>query len=1164
MKQKNIKALFSASVLSALAVVFCPSSGQAQSVIFPQLAQPGMAVMDNPEEGVWVLSNALLTARYVMDDGKLRFGGCEEMDLEAGTELFEVSFGSNGSKTVRASDMTIQSIKTKELKGDPDAVKGSDRFDGKALEVTYGYKYSTSNITVVWRAVLRDGSHYLRTEMEIHTDKDVQFFNLTPMRYDVNTTTAGCTPEVVGNTRGAVVVSDKLFAGLETPMGKNTAGNSSDEPEGTVIQTFKDTWSGAGSWTLLAEDEVPKRVNEVGYYYPDVRYKQKSIVLKDKGTFRTEILYASGSHRLNICGVDLIDADGNVAASDYHFGFTGSQKENNVYSFQVPYAGSFKVRYLVETRTETITSSGNITMTLSVKEGSEEQDDAIVPVKGVWSRATTLKANDDWKVSSVVGLVAPGQQRRSFLAYSERERAVPWRAFPCYISWYELNIDRNNAPAPSYKGNMTIDQCVDVMNHWQSDFYDRFGTAPKAFVWDDGWDSYGTWTFSPNFPNGFREIDDLARGMQTGIGAWLGPVGGYGQSGNYRRQYWTSKGQKMELSNPNYYKVFKDAAKNLTVDQGYDFRFFKFDGISGQFSATGPDAGTVGEENAEGIIRLERFVREELKEDIFFNTTVGTWASPFWYHFTDATWRQENDYGTIGNNKTDRENWITYRDRLVYQNYVQNSPICPINTLMTHGFILSTHGAVSKSMDYEAVRRELRCAFACGSGMVELYNDYALMNSINGGLLWKDLAECMAWQEENADVLPDIHWVGGNPWDGSKANVYGWASWNGRKSTLALRNGANNAQTFKTTLRKALDIPDYVKGTIQLRKAFAIQDQLRGLTENTPIDIDEELTLTLPASSLFVFSGAEGDAEAVRVEHISLDKDLYELSVNHDFIPVAHISPLNAWNKAVAWECSDPSVATIDSKTGLMKTLKKGTCTITATTEDGGMKATATVVIDVPDYNVSFDKDANASRSDRYLNSVGIAIGSDKQTASVNQNHKPYQKLEDVFTCAPGEIVTPSVNWKGSWMHSYVYIDLNQNKQFDVTKSTDDEIVSFTYYAGKNSKGASAAQDCGVGSLPSFTAPAKEGEYMMRFKIDWNCIDPAGNTDSNNLIISNGGSITDIILRVNEETDITNPTNRDSSTAVLFDLQGRSVSTPTQGIYIRSGKKVLIGKGSRE
>ena len=78
-------------------------------------------------------------------------------------------------------------------------------------------------------------------------------------------------------------------------------------------------------------------------------------------------------------------------------------------------------------------------------------------------------------MSSVVGLVAKNQPRRSFLAYSERERAVPWRAMPAYISWYELNIDRNNDR--NYTGNMHDYQCEDVVREWKKQLYDRYKTT---------------------------------------------------------------------------------------------------------------------------------------------------------------------------------------------------------------------------------------------------------------------------------------------------------------------------------------------------------------------------------------------------------------------------------------------------------------------------------------------------------------------------------------------------------------------------------------------------------------------------------------------------------------------------------------------------------------
>ena len=672
----------------------------AQAVIFPQKKQPGVAKITQKSNS-YQLANKVLKASFVNTGGKLYFNGCPELGLQPDTELFKVLLG-DGS-TVAASGMKLEDVKIVTLGEDPSAATASLRYAGKALEARFTY----GDLSITWRAVLRDGSHYLRTEMDIKAARDLSMKGIVAMNYLVAKNSAYTAPEVVGNTRGAILASNHIFAGLETPMGLNSC--------------------------------------------------------KDEG---------NATH-----------------------------------------------------------------------------------IEGLWRRNTTLKAGKTWNISSVVGLVAPNQLRRSFLAYSERERAVAWRPYPVYISWYELNIDRNNAPAPSYKGNMTVEQCADVVSHWKTHFYDKYQMAPKAFVWDDGWDQYGTWTFNPNFPNGFDEPANEAKQMGTGIGAWLGPVGGYGQSGEYRRAYWRSKGG-MQLSNEDYYNFFIRCCTNM-IDR-YDFRFFKFDGISAQASAIGPDEGTRGEENAEAIISIERAVRQK-RPDIFLNTTVGTWASPFWFHFTDAVWRQEGDYGEAGDQGTDRERWITYRDRLVYQNFIQRSPVCPINTLMTHGFILSRWGAVSKNMDYDGIVREMRCAFACGSGMVELYNDYKLMDEIkdnqgNAGALWKDLAECIKWQQEQADVLPDAHWVGGNPWDGKKANVYGWAAWNGKKSVLTLRNPSARAQSFTTTLREALDIPAYVRGKITLTHAFN-QAELQGMPINKPIDIDTPLTLNLPGSSVFIYNG---------------------------------------------------------------------------------------------------------------------------------------------------------------------------------------------------------------------------------------------------------------------------------------------------------------------
>ena len=836
--------------------------------------------------GVYILSNKVLAASWMKVGNALYFAGCDAMNLVAGTEPFTVAFG--GGDNVPASAMTLKSVATETLAANATAIGGAEHFAGVALVANYEYTYKGAKIEIVWRAVLRDGSHYLRTEMELKGVNDVDMYNVIPMIYNVDTQAAGSTPKVVGNTRGATLVSDKIFAGLETPTAYNTVGEASGEEDAWILKDTKSVSLTAASWTQVAAADVPKRVEEAtGANYPNVlAYKMTNVTLKKNQKVEIEVKYTNGTHRLNFGGADLLASNGDIAAVDYHSGYSGGQHSNNTFAFTAPYDGTFEVRVFVENKSESIDASS--TMTVKILEAKEGVvvNTAIVGIQGRWSRNTTLAAGETWKVGAVVGLIAQDgkqseanirdtQKRRSFLAYSERERAVPWRAYPCYISWYELNIDRNNAAPGSEHTNFTAAQIEEVMNVWKTNFYDKYGVAPAAFVIDDGWDNYGTWTFHSGFPKGMQGMSSIAKEMGAGIGAWLGPVGGYGQSGNYRRAYWNGQGG-MQLSNPAYYQTFLDAALNLVCNQdgveGFNrnsdnYMFFKFDGISAQFSAVGPDAGDTGNENAEGIIRLERYVRENLREDIFFNTTVGTWASPFWYQITDATWRQENDHGRIGNNSINRENWITYRDRLVYQNYVQNSPICPINTLMTHGFMLTEFGPpAGDSRDYNAVLRELRCAFVCGSGMVELYNDYKLMNSINNGQLWADLAECIAWQKKNADVLPDAHWVGGNPWNGSSAEVYGWASWNGAKATLAIRNGSNSQQTYTFTLRQALEIPANITGAIILNKSFKVQDALGGLTEGVAIDIDQQLTVTLPGSSVYAFDGVNADPAQVPFE----------------------------------------------------------------------------------------------------------------------------------------------------------------------------------------------------------------------------------------------------------------------------------------------------------
>ena len=1231
------------------------------------------------QDGVYTLSNKVLSASFIKTDKAIYFLGSKAMNLVAGTEPFSVSFGSGDN--VAASSMTLTNVETEELTANPNAIGGAEHFAGKAIKANYTYTYNGTTINIVWRAVLRDGSHYLRTEMELTGVDDVDMYNIIPLCYKVDAKAAGSTPKTVGDTRGKVILSDKIFAGLETPTAYNTVGGEDDSDKYNLVATPVTDNVAAADWTAITEN-IPARIFEVAGSDKSYMIYTKSLTgLKANQKVVVTLTYKSGAKKFDIDGVDLLDGSGKVAASDYHHGYTGTAKENNTYTFSVPNNGDFDVRMFIDKREGDIVSTAEFKVEVyEPKPGAVITTD-IVNIQGLWSRNTTLKAGETWKVGAVVGLVAQDgkqseenirhtQKRRSFLAYSERERAVPWRPNPCYISWYELNINRNNAAPGSEPSNMTASQVLDVLSQWKTQLWDKYGTAPANFVIDDGWDTYGEWNFHAGFPNQMRDIAAAAWEMgEAGVGAWLGPVGGYGQSGNYRRNYWKDKGG-MQLSNQRYYEAFLKAAKNLVENQKTEgkgsYNFFKFDGISAQFSAKGPDNGDTGNENAEGIIRLEQYVRENLKEDIFFNTTVGTWASPFWYQITDATWRQENDHGEAGNNSNTRENWITYRDRLVYQNYVTNSPICPINTLMTHGFILTKFGPpASNPRDYKSVLNELRCAFACGSGLVELYNDYDLMNSIEDGRLWADLADLIKWQKDNADVLMDAHWVGGNPWTGSKCEIYGWAAWNGTKASLTLRNGGNDAQTIEITLREALEIPGNINGSIILTKCFADQANLEGLTEGEPINIDTKLTLTLPGSSVYMFGGRDSQAPVVEVQSITLDQTSYEvvqggsiqikatvapadatdktltwtssdeeiatvvngvvtgkkegtvtITASHgDITATAQvtvkivavesitfaesaytvgeartitltptINPSNATDKALTWTSADETIATV-SEAGVVRGIKAGETTVTATAPNG-KSASVTITVTENSYSINFPDDQQPTRTDRKLNSVTVAIeGQDDKVLSIDGT-LVYNDLTEgetnIINCNVGDPITATFSYQGNWMNGYVYIDLNNDRQFSFregdTNQEGTDLVSFSFYSGDFSDDSNGVNSLGealtggarnVLNPPSFTAPSEAGRYRIRFKVDWNSVDAGGQlaadgtpTGSNG-ILANGGFIVDATLNVSSTRDPDDPDtsvnaiNGTSTTEILYDLSGRK-STAKRGVFItENGKKVI-------
>ena len=233
------------------------------------------------------------------------------------------------------------------------------------------------------------------------------------------------------------------------------------------------------------------------------------------------------------------------------------------------------------------------------------------------------------------------------------------------------------------------------------------------------------------------------------------------------------------------------------------------------------------------------------------------------------------------------------------------------------------------------------------------------------------------------------------------------------------------------------------------------------------------------------------------------------------------------------------------------------------------------------DYAINFDKDAlNTSAHGRMLNSFSLQqAGKEKQTKSVKTSKAAYEDhtADEPFTVEAGSELTASFDYTGEWMHSFVYIDFDNDGDFSYKEGqwdqTGTDLVAFSFYSldsnpkndasGYNSVGDELTGDArNTYAAPSFKAPAKAGEYRIRFKFDWNCILPGGSST----ILEDGGGVWDATLKVVEPVvDGISTINGEAANgeAQLFTVDGVKLNKLQKGLNIvRTAdgkvKKVLV------
>ena len=178
-------------------------------------------------------------------------------------------------------------------------------------------------------------------------------------------------------------------------------------------------------------------------------------------------------------------------------------------------------------------------------------------------------------------------------------------------------------------------------------------------------------------------------------------------------------------------------------------------------------------------------------------------------------------------------------------------------------------------------------------------------------------------------------------------------------------------------------------------------------------------------------------------------------------------------------------------------------------------------------YPINYDEAQPITNTNRYTNAITLVSGDGQQSVDVNQltERRLYiKRLDDCLFAKPGETVTAGFSSVLSWMAGYAYIDLDNNGLFDVEYDANgvvdmNELMTYSLYKDKDSKG-NAVVGCPNLNPPSFVIPAdtQPGIYRMRYKVDWDNVDPGGNNGTTNKITTNGGVIVDTRINIHGMT----------------------------------------------
>ena len=210
--QSFVSTIIAVSSLTAIGLA-PPAHAASQTLPPPWLpSDPGVAHCQAGKVGA-ALDNGALRFAITLDDGALRPAAFDNRFTDAkhvlNGELFSIL--PRDGKPIAASRFRLEgSLACATIAAKPDAARRADRLAGVALTATL--VDSTTGLHVAWRALLRDGTSYVREELKFTADKTIDLASVSLVDLQLGHAW------VDGSASGSPVVANDRYFGFEHPM----------------------------------------------------------------------------------------------------------------------------------------------------------------------------------------------------------------------------------------------------------------------------------------------------------------------------------------------------------------------------------------------------------------------------------------------------------------------------------------------------------------------------------------------------------------------------------------------------------------------------------------------------------------------------------------------------------------------------------------------------------------------------------------------------------------------------------------------------------------------------------------------------------------------------------------------------------------------------------